>query len=133
MDSATRQMVWERAGRRCEYCRLKQEHEPGQTFHVEHVTARQHGGSSDPANLALACQLCNSLKGPNLTGLAPDSGAITRLFHPRQDDWSEHFRMAGPQIRGLTEIGRTTVWLLGMNGDERVALRAVLAQLGELD
>jgi 5-methylcytosine-specific restriction endonuclease McrA len=27
---------------------------------IEHIVARQHGGSDDPANLALACPECNS-------------------------------------------------------------------------
>lgn len=133
MDQATRQMVWGRAERRCEYCRLRQEHEPAQTFHVEHVTARQHGGNDSSDNLALACQLCNSLKGPNLTGIDPDTGAVTRLFHPRREVWSDHFRRERAYIRGLTATGRTTVWLLEINGDERVELRSVLLSLGDLD
>lgn len=133
MDEATRHIVRDRAGWRCEYCRIRQEHEPGHTFHIEHIVARQHRGSSDPENLALACQLCNLLKGPNLTGIDPDSGIVTRLFDPRRDIWTEHFRLYGPHICGRTATGRTTVWLLEMNCDERVALREVLLQLGELD
>jgi len=38
----------------------------------------------------------------------------------------------GPRIAGLTPIGRTTAWLLQMNSDERIELRRVLLQLGEL-
>jgi 5-methylcytosine-specific restriction endonuclease McrA len=131
MDAATRRKVRERSGGRCEYCRLSQAHEPAQTFHVEHVTARQHGGTDALDNLALACQLCNSSKGPNLTGLDPDTGAITPLFHPRRDHWEDHFRMETANIRGLTATGRTTVWLLDMNCEERLLLRQVLMELGE--
>ncbi|MBL8214476.1 MAG: HNH endonuclease [Bryobacterales bacterium] len=29
-------------------------------FHLEHVVAKQHGGSDDPAGLALACDRCNA-------------------------------------------------------------------------
>jgi len=43
MESATRELVWRRAGGRCEYCLLRQEHSQ-LTHHVEHVvceTARR--------------------------------------------------------------------------------------------
>jgi 5-methylcytosine-specific restriction endonuclease McrA len=33
-------------------------------FHIEHVIPRQHGGSDDADNLALACPDCNLRKGP---------------------------------------------------------------------
>jgi hypothetical protein len=36
MDAATREFVWQRADRRCEYCRLPQAIAPFFTFHVEH-------------------------------------------------------------------------------------------------
>jgi hypothetical protein len=44
MDAALRAFVRERAGRRCEYCRLHEEDDDFLAFHVEHVIARQHGG-----------------------------------------------------------------------------------------
>ena len=53
MDAATRELVRRRAGERCEYCRLHQEHS-GLKHHVEHIVARQHGGSNGIDNLALA-------------------------------------------------------------------------------
>jgi len=71
----------------------------------------------------LACHRCNRFKGPNLTGVDPDSGQITRLFHPRHDSWDEHFRMERGLIIGLTEIGRTTVALLQMNSPDRLRVR----------
>jgi hypothetical protein len=46
MESATRELVWRRAGGRREYCLLRQEHSQ-LTHHVEHVVAKQHGGSDD--------------------------------------------------------------------------------------
>ena len=131
MDARLRQIVRERAGHRCEYCRLRQAHEPTRPFHVEHIIALQHRGTDDLENLALACQLCNLLKGTNLTSLDPDTNLLTPLFHPRQHVWDEHFRMDGPVIFGLSDLGRTTVWLLEMNCVERVALRAVLIESGE--
>ena len=62
MDASTRGLVQRRAGERCEYCRLHQEHSE-LIHHVEHIVARQHGGSDDPDNLALACHRCNLHKG----------------------------------------------------------------------
>ncbi|WP_410001711.1 HNH endonuclease [Singulisphaera sp. GP187] len=54
-------------------------------FHIEHITAKQHGGSDEPENLCVACGRCNShKKGPNLTGIDPDTGRIEPLFNPRK-------------------------------------------------
>jgi hypothetical protein len=131
MTRALRREVTLRARSRCEYCRLRQEHEPDSTFHVEHVIATSHRGSDDLKNLALACQLCNLRKGPNLSSIDPDSGGLERLFHPRSDMWADHFGIDGPLIFGLTAIGRTTAWLLEFNNVNRVDLRAALIELGE--
>lgn len=92
---------------------------------MEHIIPRQHGGATLEWNLALSCPHCNLHKGPNLTGMDPDTGEVTRLFHPRSDVWSEHFRLGNGQVTGLTAIGRTTVWLLKMNENEQVALRSL--------
>lgn len=129
MDVATSQFVRERAANRCEYCRLQQDF-AGLRFHVEHVIARQHGGSDAPDNLALACPECNLRKGPNLTGIDPDSGKITPLFHPRRDRWDNHFTRVEASLIGTTAVGRTTAWLLEMNSGERLRLRGMLVRLG---
>ncbi len=99
-------------------------------FHIEHIVARQHGGITDLANLALACWQCNLKKGPNLTGIDPETEEITRLFHPRKDVWEEHFRFReDPEVTerivivGLTSIGRATVRVLDMNEELRQVLR----------
>ena len=54
MDERLRQTVRERADHRCEYCCLPQDAEPFFAYHVKHIVARQHGGSDDNENLALA-------------------------------------------------------------------------------
>jgi hypothetical protein len=90
---------------------------------LEHIVARQHEGETAETNLALACQHCNLHKGTNLTGIDPESGQNTRLFNPRSDIWTEHFRVAGTILIGQTPIGRTTVRLLDMNADRQQELR----------
>ena len=133
MNVELREAVRERAGGRCEYCHLAQRHQQFHPFHIEHIVARQHQGSDDFSNLALACHQCNLHKGTNLSGLDPDTNEMVRLFHPRRDVWSEHFRLEGIRIVGRTATGRTTAWLLQMNSEERLELRAVLRESGELD
>ena len=118
-----RQTVRERADHRCEYCCLPQSGEPFFAYHVEHIVARQHGGRDDSENLALACYHYNAHKGPNLSGLDPQSGALVRLFHPRQDRWDEHFERNGVLIVGRSAVGRATVGLLKMNAADRRRLR----------
>jgi 5-methylcytosine-specific restriction endonuclease McrA len=77
MDVKLRQFVRMRAAQHCEYCGLPQEFSELR-FHIEHVTSRQHGGDDDADNLALACPDCNFRKGPNLTGIDPNTGAGRR-------------------------------------------------------
>ena len=129
MDNATRQFVRQRAGERCEYCRLPQRHS-ALRFHIDHIVASQHRGSDDLENLALACPECNRHKGTNLSGIDPDTGKVTHLFHPRNDEWKHHFTNDGARIIGQTAEGRTTVWLLEMNTGDRFVWREILLSLG---
>ena len=133
MDAATRQFVWERAGHRCEYCRLHQEHEPFFRFHIEHIIARQHDGGDEPDNLALACNHCNGHKGPNLSGIDGQTGKLVALFHPRRQRWQRHFRLEGALVVGRTACGRATVAVLAMNASDRVKLREQLIAAGLFD
>jgi hypothetical protein len=126
-----RQLVRERAGRRCEYCRFHEEDLPLWPFHLDHTVAQQHAGTDDPQNLAWACQRCNLCKGTNLTAIDPDSSQVVRLFNPRADSWAEHFALEGSRIVGLTPTGRATIGLLEVNVEERVLLRAELIATGK--
>ena len=132
MDPHVRELVVRRAGNRCEYCRIPQALLPFHTFHIEHVVARQHGGTDDPSNLCLACDRCHAQKGPNLSSIDPETNQVVQLFHPRQQPWQEHFTFRGAEILGFTPTGRATVRLLRMNDDRRLVLRAELIVLGEL-
>jgi 5-methylcytosine-specific restriction endonuclease McrA len=124
MDAATCRQVRERAAHRCEYCRLAQTEAPLASFHVEHITPKQHGGGDALPNLALSCYHCNLHKGPNLSGLDPESGSLVPLFSPRQQVWEDHFERVGDRIEGRTAIGRATVRVLAMNDPTFRELRA---------
>jgi hypothetical protein len=126
MDQVTRERVRRRAGERCEYCHLPMSALTPAQFHIEHVTARQHQGSDELDNLALACERCNLNKGPNVSAVDPETGQVVLLFHPRRDSWSTHFVMRGHLVAGRTSAGRATVRLLQMNTPARVRLRAKL-------
>ena len=130
MDAALRDAVRDRAGRRCEYCRL-----PDSILHavfqVDHIVAKQHGGGDEPENIAWCCSRCNAYKGPNLSSIDPDSNVVVTLYHPRQQRWDEHFELRGPLLVGLTPTGRATVRLLAMNDSHRVPLRQWFIEDGD--
>jgi HNH endonuclease len=100
MNAGLRAFVRERAGRRCEYCRLHEDDADLLAFHVEHVVARQHGGTDDPDFLCFACAECNWAKGPNLSGLF--GGKLYPLFNPRKQSWKRHFRWENTLLVGTT-------------------------------
>ncbi len=124
IGSQTRTQVRERAQNACEYCHLHQDDSPLAVLHVEHIIPRTHGGTDDLDNLALACIDCNLHKGTNLTGIDPQTNEVTQLFHPRRQEWDEHFRLQGVDLVGKTATGRTTIRVLNMNSEDQVALRS---------
>ena len=119
-----------RAGLKCEYCHMP---ESCLTFShvIDHVIARQHRGATSAKNLALSCARCNRHKGPNVAGVDPETDVVITLFNPRTQHWPEHFRWNGTVLVGITEVGRTTIEVLKINGAERVGLRAQLVKSGE--
>ena len=131
MNRELARSVRERAGGRCEYCRLPQL-ALLLPFQVDHILAAQHEGQSVLDNLALACPHCNRYKGPNIAGRDPDSGELVRLFHPRIDLWTDHFEFQGARIAGRTPIGRATVRVLAMNAEEPLLFRDQLIEEGTL-
>ena len=132
MEAELRNVVRQRAENRCEYCRLLHHDADLVAFHVEHIVAKQHGGTDALSNLALACSRCNRTKGPNLSSLGPATGQMARLFHPRQDSWDAHFEFQGATIVRLTPEGRATVELLKMNEPKRMRTRTTLIARGQL-
>ena len=121
MDAALRDFVRERAGRRCEYCRLHEDDADFLAFHVEHVIAKQHGGTDAPELLCYACPECNWAKGPNLSGMV--GGTLYPLFNPRRQNWTRHFCWDHTTLVGKTKTGMATVQVLNINNPPRVMLR----------
>jgi hypothetical protein len=124
MESGTKAQVRDRAGNVCEYCHLHQNDSPLAALHLEHIIPKIHGGGDDLDNLALACVDCNLHKGTNLTGIDPQTGLVTQLFHPRRQRWGDHFEWLGIYLAGRTAIGRTTIRVLNMNSNDQLALRS---------
>lgn len=131
MDERLRREARERAGDRCEYCRI-----PRSTdllpFQVDHIIAEVHHGETAITNLAWSCFDCNVYKGTNLAGVDPDTGLIVPLSHPRKDHWQDHFRWQGARLLGTTLNGRATIDVLRLNLPSRVEHRRLLIMLGEL-
>jgi HNH endonuclease len=123
-------LVWQRAGNRCEYCQLAVQSIPDLAFEIDHVIAKKHRGLTRAGNLCLACFACNNHKQANIAGIDPATKKLTPLFHPRRHKWAKHFRWDGPILVGLTPIGRVTVIVLEINLDYRVDLRQSLIDEG---
>jgi len=76
-------------------------------------------------NLALACPSCNLHKSDHIESQDPETGQRAPLFHPRQDDWDEHFRFDRLRIMGITPVGRATAELLDFNSERRLLIRRI--------
>jgi hypothetical protein len=123
------EQITNRAGRRCEYCRMHQTLQ-GATFHIEHIVPHSHGGPTDSANLALACPSCNLKKSNNLHAADPGTGALVALFHPRQNAWHEHFKWDGYNLVGMSSIGRATIDAFDLNQPRRILIRQAEEKFG---
>ncbi len=123
-----RQLVFDRAEGRCEYCLLSQivaahKHEP------DHIIPLQHDGQTAENNLALACARCNRFKGYNVGSFDAETGELIPFFHPRKQFWPEHFQLDGAVIRPLTAQGRVTAKMLHLNDPNRIEERKQLITL----
>jgi HNH endonuclease len=99
-------------------------HEP------DHIVAVQHGGQTELDNLSYACFDCNRVKGSNIASVDPASGRIMPLFHPRHQQWGQHFRWSGAVIEPLTATGRATVFFLRFNDAVQIEIRGNLQRQG---
>lgn len=126
-----REFVKRRANFCCEYCQMA-EWLSGIEGEIDHIIPRAEGGSSDPSNLCLACSSCNAYKQAKTTGIDPGSGELIALFHPRMQQWEEHFAWDDNPARivGLTPCGRATIETLRLNHPLLVSARTVWTHAG---
>ena len=125
-----RRQVGLRANFLCEYCLIH----AADTYvgcQVDHIISEKHGGPTTIGNLALACSCCNRQKGSDVGSVDKSRGKFIRLFNPRTDGWSRHFRLVGVRITWRTAIGEVTVRLLKFNDPMRIAERSLLKRHGK--
>jgi hypothetical protein len=125
-----KQAVAERASYCCEYCLSQLSYSPD-PFSVDHIIPRTSGGSNHLDNLAYACLGCNSRKFTSTTAIDPVTGQIVALYHPRQQQWNEHFTWNEDlsRIIALTPTGRATLERLQLNREGVVNLRQLLIKI----
>jgi HNH endonuclease len=116
LSAAVRARVRAEAYNRCGYCQSSQRYVLG-LLEIDHIIPKARGGSDEEANLWLACRMCNSFKGTQMTARDPLRGRRVRLFNPRRQRWSRHFQWSedGTRILGRTSCGRATVIALQLN------------------
>lgn len=116
-----RQRVRTTARHRCGYCLCAEEF-TGSPVEIDHLIPESLGGPTEEDNLWLACSLCNLHRGNRTVAADPRTGEVVRLFDPRHQTWSTHFRWsaAGDLVIGLTPTGRATVDALQLNRTVRV-------------
>ncbi|MBC7807856.1 MAG: HNH endonuclease [Akkermansiaceae bacterium] len=121
-----------RAGARCEYC--KSPSDIGSApFNVEHIEPTVGGGADEVDNLAWSCVFCNASKAKVTKATDPATGDEVALFHPRHNEWTEHFAwddIDDSVVRGRTAIGRATENRLKLNREEIVNFRRLLRSIG---
>jgi hypothetical protein len=119
----TVELVHERANFQCEYCKTSQR-VIGQAMHVEHIYP---DGGDGLDNLCLSCASCNLSKAQAISAIDPDSLIEVDLFHPRHQNWDEHFEWVenGTIVQGKTSQGRATILRLKMNQLRLIEARAI--------
>lgn len=123
-----RKQVAKRANLCCEYC-LSFEGHAFIKFQIEHIISIKHGGTNELDNLAYSCFYCNNNKGTDL-GTITDNHPLLPFYHPRKDEWLEHFEISDHIILPKTVIAKGTIKILGLNEEARLIERLALLEAG---
>ena len=129
VSRALRRRIIQRASDCCEYCQMPRDFDVAH-FEIDHIRPQVHDGPTTAENLAWSCFPCNNHKGPNLSGIDPETNQIERLFHPRKDVWHDHFEWEGPRLVGKTPVGSATIATLAINTLGRIVFRQELIDEG---
>ena len=115
----------------CEYCVIPSNFSTD-FFHYEHIIPLVLNSQTELSNLARSYGICNNNKRDKIDNIDPLTKEIVRLYHPRQDIWTEHFQWSDDNlyIVGLTAIGRSTIDLLKLNRINAFNLRKLLKMGG---
>lgn len=115
----------------CAYCRTSADN-TGQALTIDHIRPRTKGGQTTYDNLCLACRRCNEFKSDQTATADPLTGEVIALFHPRQDQWHDHFEWdeVGTRLVGLSPTGRATIIALNMNNELIVTARQRWVSVG---
>ena len=116
---------------RCAYCHTLTAI-TGARLVIDHIIPAAAGGPTVRENLCLACHSCNEFKGAQVEVQDPSTGERVPLFHPRQQQWREHFCWSkdSSEIIGLTSVGRVTVVALKLNHPDIVEARRRWIRVG---
>lgn len=125
IDRQLRRLVATRADHLCEYC-LIHEQDTALGCAVDHIISLKHGGETNADNLAYACIFCNRFKGSDIGSIIWQTKELTRFYHPRRDNWLEHFHLEDYFIQPITDIGEVTARILGFNQQSRLLERQLL-------
>lgn len=131
VSAKLRRQVYKRANDCCEYC-LMPEQFSLITFSIDHIIAEKHGGQTQLENLALSCPVCNQYKGSDIASIDPETNKLCALYHPRADNWIEHFFFEKAVLQPLSAKGRVTVRILRLNQANRIKERQLLYTAGLL-
>ena len=124
-----RSQVIKRAQNLCEYC-LIHEDDAFYSFEIDHIISLKHGGLTEIDNLAYACLYCNRYKGSDVGSVLLPELEFVRFYHPRNDNWYDHFSLQRYQIVPLSKIGEATIKILEINHINRLIERQILIEMG---
>jgi hypothetical protein len=127
LNQELRRLVAKRANYLCEYCIIS-EKDTILGCAIDHIISIKHGGLSNIDNLAYCCVYCNRFKGSDIGSIIVDKKVFFRFYHPRWDNWEEHFMLNNSVIDPLTEIGEVTARILGFNDQPRLLERQLLIE-----
>lgn len=127
--TTVRELIRERAGNRCEYCKVHADLQLA-TFHSDHIHPESRGGPDSADNRAFACPSCNLTKSNRLTLPDPETAELVPMFNPRAHRWSDHFQFSGLTLIGKTPIGRALVAAFDLNSSQYLLIRSIEQQLG---